>query len=367
MCDAIAEAISVALCRHYLTEFGSVLHHNVDKVLLCGGASRPAFGGGEILEPIEIYLAGRATEALKGRRIPVHEIAVEACRAWLKETLVELDVDRHVKIISRIRRGSVDLTSLFEREADTPLANDTSCGVGFAPLTNLERAVLEVERTLNSAAMKQANPSIGTDIKVMGVRKRDRVALTIGCAFVGRHLRDVHDYAQAKDAVARVAQEVARRTARLDAEVVVNVADDVTRGEMFLTVAGTSAEAGDDGEVGRGNRTNGLITPNRAMTLEAAAGKNPVSHVGKLYGLVAGRVAKTLVDRLPGVTDATCSLVSQIGRPITDPQVAEVTLCTSESAISEATRTAVHETIAAELGDIAAVRRDLLEGRIGVY
>ena len=45
---------------------------------------------------------------------------------------------------------------------------------------------------------------------------------------------------------------------------------------LFLTVTGTSAEAGDDGEAGRGNRTSGLITPYRAMTIEAAARKNPV-------------------------------------------------------------------------------------------
>jgi S-adenosylmethionine synthetase len=50
---------------------------------------------------------------------------------------------------------------------------------------------------------------------------------------------------------------------------------------VYLTVTGTSAEAGDDGEVGRGNRVNDLITPYRPISLEAAAGKNPVTHVGQ--------------------------------------------------------------------------------------
>lgn len=83
-----------------------------------------------------------------------------------------------------------------------------------------------------------------------------------------------------------------------------NAADDDERGTVYLTVTGTSAEAGDDAEVGRGNRTSGLITPYRPMTLEAAAGKNPVSHVGKLYNLVASRIAAAIIEALPAVRDA---------------------------------------------------------------
>ena len=113
MCDAIAEYFCVRLCRYYLEHFDTILHHNVDKILLCGGAARTVFGGGEILEPIEIYVAGRATKEYRGKRIPVHEIAVESCRAWLEAHVPALDVDRHVRIVPRLRPGSGDLTWLF--------------------------------------------------------------------------------------------------------------------------------------------------------------------------------------------------------------------------------------------------------------
>ena len=56
ICDALAETLSVALSRFYLDRFGAILHHNVDKALLWGGAARPRFGGGEVLQPIELYL-----------------------------------------------------------------------------------------------------------------------------------------------------------------------------------------------------------------------------------------------------------------------------------------------------------------------
>lgn len=75
ICDAFAESVSVQLCQHYLERFGTILHHNVDKILLCGGSARVAFGGGQVLEPMELYLAGRATSEYEGERIPVAEIA----------------------------------------------------------------------------------------------------------------------------------------------------------------------------------------------------------------------------------------------------------------------------------------------------
>src|SRR5207302_8249309 len=123
-----------------------------------------------------------------------------------------------------------------------------------------------------------------------------------------------------------LALATARRITELEVDAMVNAADDTSRGEAFITVTGTSAEAGDDGEVGRGNRVSGLITPYRCMTLEAAAGKNPVNHIGKLYNLTATRIAEQTVSKVTGVTGASCVLVSQIGRRIDDPQLVDMHL-----------------------------------------
>ena len=66
ICDALAETFSRNLCREYRRRFGEVLHHNVDKALLCGGSAAPAFGGGTVLSPINIYLAGRGSSCSEG-------------------------------------------------------------------------------------------------------------------------------------------------------------------------------------------------------------------------------------------------------------------------------------------------------------
>lgn len=366
ICDGIAEKICVHLCRYYLEHFDQILHHNVDKILLVGGTARASFGGGEIVDPIEIYLAGRATEQFRGKRIPVHDIAVDACREWIKSNLRGFKSDLDMWIVSRLRPGSADLTRLFAAN-DHPISNDTSCGAGFAPLTDLERIVLEVERTLNSPRTKHDRPEIGEDVKVVGVRRRSHIDLTIACAFVGRFVRDIDDYVRKKRAVRELALETAKRRTALDVDATVNAADDIESGSVFLTVTGTSAEAGDDGEVGRGNRTSGLITPYRPMTLETAAGKNPVTHVGKLYNLAASRIANAIVTGVRAVTDAECVLVSQIGRPVDDPHVVDIELAREDGPLSNALHTAVADIARSQLGQMRVLRDELLSERLTLY
>jgi S-adenosylmethionine synthetase len=330
ICDALAEAFSISLTRAYHERCGAILHHNVDKVLLAAGSSAPRFGGGEVTAPFEVYLAGRATHEIDGTVIPVADIAEHASRAWLRANLHALDVDRHARVHTVVRPGSAALSALVAGERGRPvLANDTSFAVGYAPASRLENIVRAVEQTLTAPSTVTAHPMIGEDVKVMGVRRGVQIDLTIACAFVDRHLRGLSEYVAATHAVAQLAGQTARRYSP-HVRVAVNAADDVDAGRVYLTVTGTSAEAGDDGQTGRGNRVGGLITPCRPMTLEAAAGKNVVSHVGKTYSIVAHQIAGALVTKCPDIAGATCVLVSRIGAPVDTPQAAELQIHTRD-------------------------------------
>jgi S-adenosylmethionine synthetase len=209
------------------------------------------------------------------------------------------------------------------------LANDTSIGVGYAPRSEVEQVVLGVEQELTASRSTSAHPEIGEDVKVMGVRRGHRIDLIVACAFVGRHLAGLPEYVRAKEHVVAAAGDVARRITDRAISVAVNAADDVETGSVYLTVTGTSAEAGDDGQAGRGNRTTGLITPYRPMVIESAAGKNPVTHTGKLYQVAAESVAESLLEHVPAITEARCLLLSRIGTPVDAPALAEVCVRTS--------------------------------------
>jgi S-adenosylmethionine synthetase len=369
ICDALAEQASIALSRCYLERFGAVLHHNVDKALLWGGSAIPRFGGGEVTAPIEIYLAGRATREYRGVGVPVEEIVTERARQWLGEHVRHLDPQRHVRVHTLIRPSSPDLVNLFVRaqEQGIALSNDTSIGAGFAPLSVLERVVLTTELHLNAPGIKARYPAIGEDIKVMGVREADRIALTVACALVDRHITGPDDYRAKKARVQELALEEARGQAgsAWSVDVVVNAADGDTPESLYLTVTGTSAEAGDDGQVGRGNRVNGLITPYRPMSLEAAAGKNPITHTGKLYNIAARRLAHALVEELPEIEEAHCWLVSSIGHPVHEPQVLDVRVRLRPGATLPERRLA--EIAHAQLDALAGLWREATADKLPVF
>jgi S-adenosylmethionine synthetase len=363
ICDALSEEVSRLLCRYYLGQFGHILHHNVDKVLLVGGSSKPRFGGGEIVQPIEIFVAGRATAEWNGSAIPVADLAREACLSWIRAHLRE-EVSHHVRVTPLVRPGSTDLLALFASGTQRLLANDTSCGAGFAPFSKLERLVLQVERALNDTNTKTRYPAIGEDVKVMAVRHADRVTLTIACAMVDRFVRNATDYSEHKTAVHRIAMDAAQAVGSLDVTVHVNAADDESSDVRYLTVTGTSAEAGDDGETGRGNRSSGLITPYRVTTMEAAAGKNPVTHVGKLYQLMSADLSRRIVNDIADITAAECLLVSEIGRPVSDPYLVDVAV---DRLAGQSTGSQIEQLAADVLNSGDQLTDDLVHGRRSVF
>ena len=369
MCDALAEELSRSLCEYYLEHFGLVLHHNVDKALLWGGTSQPVFNGGKILAPMEIFLAGRATCELKGITVPLDDLVNHSCNNWLRANFHALNPEHHVRIHHLIRPGSADLVELYLRQEKTgiALANDTSCGVGYAPLSELETLVLHIEQHLNSSEIKSTHPEFGEDIKVMGVRRENHFEFTIACAFVDKFISSTKDYVEKKVHLVKLVKHTLRQLTDKSTNIIVNAADNINSESLYLTVTGTSAESGDDGEVGRGNRVNGLITPYRPMNMEAAAGKNPVTHVGKIYNIVAQQIADSIVYEIDDVSEAYCYLLSQIGSPIHDPKIIDLKLNLLEGSSLECVQARTEEIVADKLSSTQKIRQDLLTGKITVY
>jgi S-adenosylmethionine synthetase len=219
-----------------------------------------------------------------------------------------------------------------------------------------------VETELNGPRIKQEYPELGEDIKVMGIRRRDAVTLTLACAFVDRYVTGLEDYLDKRDRLAALAADAAARILGREVSVEVNTADEPGSGQIYLTVTGTSAEAGDDGEVGRGNRANGLITPYRPMSLEAVAGKNPVTHVGKLYNVAATRISSAIVEEIPEVASARCLLVSQIGRPVRDPRLVDVEIEALAGWPPDEMRPRIDGLIRDHLGRLEAMWRENMAG-----
>ncbi|MGQ3685971.1 MAG: methionine adenosyltransferase [Candidatus Loosdrechtia sp.] len=321
LCDHVAEELTIALSRYYLKKFGRILHHNIDKCLLVGGHSDVSFGGGKVITPLQMIVVGRAVEYVGNERIPLEEITRNTIYRFFNERLRFLEPEKNMLVETKIRTGSVDLRATFESKV--PLANDTSIGVGFSPLTETESLVYQIEQYLNSKEIKESYPMIGEDIKIMGIRIHDHINLTIAVAMVSRFVSSIDEYFTIKSKILEHIRFFIKRLTSLKVTTTLNAADNYENKIAYLTVTGTSAECGDDGQVGRGNRANGLITPYRPMTLEATAGKNPVTHTGKLYNLVANEISAEIA-RDSRIFQGECYMVSQIGAPVTEPQIIHV-------------------------------------------
>ncbi len=367
--DGIAERVSQALANAYLDRVGKVLHYNTDETQLVAGRSNPEFGGGEMIEPIYLLIVGRATKEYGDQTIPTETIALEAARDYLAEHFPELEFGTDIIVDVKLGEGSGDLKEVFGEEGVTvPMANDTSFGVGHAPLTETEQIVLNAERRLNGE-FADDNPTLGQDVKIMGKREGDQIDITVAAAMIDKYVEDRADYDDTVEAVREFVRDVAHEYTDRDVSVYVNTADGDGDDEesVYLTTTGTSAEMGDDGSVGRGNRSNGLITPNRSMSMEATSGKNPVNHIGKIYNLLGTEIAESVVAEVEGIRDLRIRLLSQIGRPIDQPHVADAEVATEEGVAVADIEDEVAEIIDRELADVTSITQRVIDGELSTF
>ncbi len=362
LCDGIAERISVEYTRWCMENLGAPLHHNFDKVQLVAGDVEVGYGYGEMLKPIRIQIAGRGTPvAPDGRKIPMDTIAINAAKAHIRETMKYLDPDRHCVIDSYAGRGASELIHAVEKVT----ANDTSFGAAHWPRSGLENAVYETAQYINYELINQF--PLGEDVKVMGARTGDNIVLTCAIPFIAPAIRDANEYVEVKGAVRNAVQNFAAKLDSRKVRVDVNTADEDGTPNVYLTLTGTSAECGDDGSVGRGNRVTGIIAPFRAASLEAAAGKNPISHVGKIYNVLALLTAQDIVANVPAVREAQVYILSQIGKPLDQPLVATATVTTRNGDLTPAVRAEVEAVIDDNLAKVALVREKLARMEVKLY
>jgi len=367
LADGIAESVSRALCRAYVKECGGVLHHNTDQGEVVGGETVPAFGGGKVIKPIYILVVGRATKHFNGIDIPTDAIALHAARDHLRNTLPNLDLDEHAIVDVRLGVGSTDLREVFTAcGGGIPHANDTSFGVGHAPFSETETIVKSISDHLDDRLRKEY-PVFGPDVKIMGLRNDDTITLTIACAMVDRYCEGIREYMDMKALLVEEALDVARQHTTRTVEVFVNTADHVDRGVVYLTVTGSSAEMGDDGSVGRGNRCNGLITPNRPMSMEATSGKNPINHIGKIYNLLSTRVAQQCVEQVEGIDEIYIRFLSQIGQPIDHPLVASAQVLPKRGTKGDVINREINAIIEDSLDHISQITLKVINGELKTF
>jgi S-adenosylmethionine synthetase len=366
ICDSIMNQISVNLSKEYLKKFGTILHHNIDKALLAAGEVENKFGGGKIKKPMLLIIGDRATFFADNKEIPVEEIAISTAKEWFKNNLRFVDPEEHVKYQVELKQVSQALRSIFNKRKKILGANDTSATVGYSPMSKTEKTVLDIEKYLNSKRFKKEFPESGEDIKVMGTRNNDKLDLTIAMAFIDKFIDSEETYFRRKEEIKEnILEYLNSKYDFKEVKVDINPLDEKGKGEagVFLTVGGTCADGADSGQVGRGNRVNGVIPLKRPTSSEAAAGKNPISHVGKIYNVLSYKIADEIYKKLSNLKEVYVWLVSKIGKPIDQPAIIAVQVILKEKNYFKEVYKEIEEIINQELDNIENFCIELAKGK----
>ena len=123
-------------------------------------------------------------------------------------------------------------------------------------------------------------------------------------------------------------------------------------------------EDGDSGQVGRGNRVNGLIAFARPSG-EATAGKNALAHTGKVYSVLSHHLAHAIRTTVPGLAEVYVHLAARIGDPIDRPWVGVQVVPDDGVALADV-EAAIRQTVLAQLEQLPEFRTRLARGEFPV-
>lgn len=341
--DGLAEELSIEYANYTLNRFGAVLHHNFDKVGLLGGAAEVDFGKGMLTKPIRVLINGRASHRFGRDEVPVKDILLKTTKRFLKEKLPKINPEIDLLFLYHVSTSGSpgyvksdcdssgsrkywfnprDLKDI--RDINRLNSNDTSVGCAHFPLSELERCVLFIENRLNSKEYKHDKPWLGSDIKIMACRIEKKLDITMCIPQIADDVSDLDAYKKNIKTVRKdILSWLEDHFSFVENNLHTNTKDDYNLPELYLTAIGSSIESGDEGLVGRGNRINGLISSCRPYSMEGACGKNPVYHVGKLYNIIAQKIAENFYEEFHSTVEVY--LIGQEGRSLEDPwQVAIV-------------------------------------------
>jgi S-adenosylmethionine synthetase len=302
LADFIAEEFSNNYSKYCLKNFGAILNHWADKVVLSGGVSELDYGSKKIIKPITAYLFGKAVVSVGKENIPIEDIFIDSCKKILKEVFknekilsavtYKIDINNGVgkehegKFYSPSLKKDVLTTESFK-------SNDTIICSGYAPYSITEKLAIDIENYINSNKFKNRFDYTGYDVKVMIVRTDNFFDITICVPFIADRTPSFDFYKTNKNIILAELKKFIRGIKYLGEKfnflVSLNTKD--FENHAYLVAFGSALDKGDFGAVGRGNKYSGVISLNRKTNIEAVAGKNPQNHSGKLFTIFAHHLA----------------------------------------------------------------------------
>ncbi len=324
LADKLAEELSRVYSKFCLEKFGCILHHNIDKLYIGGGLFLIRKNKVVKKSPIRVEVNGRVSNTMNGERIDLEKIFIPVIKEYLGTVLPRLnpEVDLDIK---------VNCTQYSKREYwytprnidDIPdskslFAADTALCVNHSSKTFCEKLVLKLEQSFwNYNKKGYAYPKfkeIGQDIKVMASRIENDIIVTICMPVYKDAYSTVEEYNDIikfhENRLDKIAYSM-NFSKKYNINIEINRLPDNTYRNYSLVI-GSCIECGEEGIVGRGNNSQGLISSSREHTVEAPCGKNPRYHTGRIVNFLANN-AMTRISNELGIKCTLYSLTRNRG------------------------------------------------------
>lgn len=328
LCDAIAERCSYEYCKYFNLKFGRYADHWFDKVILVGGRSDISYGVGNIIEPYKVLICGKCVKRVGQVEIPVYQIFQKAVDYVLSNNLTGYSSKEHRVVIDYTvdsqgagrlsnRYQPRSISDLKEISSNDKVSNDCNILSAHYPFSLLEQSIIDLEKHLNSSTFKKTFPFSGWDIKITGIGSDGKLEYVVNVPIIAHYVKNKDDYLNKIRNIEKMVNDfLLNKLGNVEFIVIINPQDKT--GEPYLTALGSAADTGDVGVVGRGNRANGLITPMKSMSIEAASGKNPLDHTGKIYTLLAQRISKKIFSLIGKANQVHITTYKEL--PLVTPQ-----------------------------------------------
>lgn len=312
LADALAEEISRVYSRYCLEHFGAVLHHNIDKLYVGAGWNTNDFGSVKRIKPIKVIINGRISNTCNGEEIDIDMIIKNTVREYIGCVLPHINVEEDIDIIvnstqhTRVPHWFSPRNLNDVPDSKEVFANDTSVVISYYPYTICERLAIEIERFFWRPNEKKypipQYKEIGQDIKVMVSRIDKKIDVIVCMPVISTEINSREEYYETVDKYEIQLKNLAKKICK-NTEYEVNVSvnakyDNDKRGTLYMLALGTSAECGEEGLVGRGNSSLGIISTFRPNSMEAPSGKNPRYHTGRVLSFLSNRLSKAIYNEM---------------------------------------------------------------------
>ncbi len=316
LADKLAELCSKTYARYCYKNFGCVLHYNFDKLYIGGG--KFIYQDNKIIKEnkIRIELNGRASNTMNGKKIDIDGLLTPVIKKYIKSIIPRIDVenDLYIKIncTQNSKRDNWYTPKSIEDipDAKEVFASDTSLCVAHGGMTFVEKIAMEVENFFwnydTEAFPTPKFSDIGQDIKVMVSRIENNISVTV-CMPVYKDIYETQEeYEEIVMKYEKLLEKVISKIKNLNNYTYKVDINKLPSGSYrnYSLLKGSCIECGEEGVVGRGNNSQGLITAFRNHTVEASSGKNVRYHTGKVVDFMARQAVKRIYNEL----DINCSL-----------------------------------------------------------